>query len=62
MTMKQKKTRKIKTSLFVPEDLYTKFRTIASAKYEKRPYNRALCEALQKYVDENKDILRRLSE
>lgn len=62
MTMKQKKTRKIKTSLFVPEDLYTKFRAIASIKYEKRAYSRALCEALEMYIEENKKLLTRLTE
>jgi len=54
--------RKIRTTTTIPEDIHFKFRAIAVAKYEKNPYQRALCEAMKKYIDENKDILRRLSE
>lgn len=60
--MEQKKTRKIRTTITVPEDLHTKFRIIASVKYNKRPFNTALCEAIQMYIEENKEILKKLLE
>lgn len=61
--MEQKKTRKIRTGIFVPEDLYTKFKVIASAKYGKKgAIQQAFCDALQMYIEENKEILKRLLE
>lgn len=52
--MKQKK---IQTTTTLPEDLYTTFRAIAAVKYKKYPYQSALCEAIQRYIEENKDLL-----
>lgn len=55
------KQRKVRTTTTIPEDLYRKFRAIAVVKYDKTPYQRALCEALEKYVAENAALLKQVS-